>query len=415
MGKGLVQKAAIMLAGAAFACCGAAASEPDGLVLPAGFHATVVADGITGARHLAFGKDGVLFVSTRAKTPTGIAMLRLNADHKAPNITYFSEVSGGTGIKLHDGALYAASPTAIYRFALSPDGAPAGQPEIIVAGMPADGFGARPITFDSRGNLYVGVGASGNICVNKPAPKVGLDPCPDLGKRAGIWRFAAGKSGQHFPADGQQVATGVRDIDALAWRDPGGLYAVVHDRNGTHKTWPDLVSAADEDAIAEEMHHVSDGANLGWPYTYFDRARGQRLLAPEYGGDGKKQAEAGKYSTPVAAFPGHSAPLDIAFYDGAQFPARYRGGAFVAFHGGSGPDVPEGHNGYDIAFVPFDRAGKTGTPATFASGFAGPAPADRNVSKAAYRPVGIAVGPDGALYVADSVKGRVWRIFYSGK
>src|SRR4029079_15891236 len=114
-------------------------------------------------------------------------------------------------------------------------------------------------------------------------------------------------------------------------------------------------------------------------------------------------------------FAGHSAPLDMVFYNGTQFPKAYRGGAFIAFHGGQGPENPKGHNGYNSTFLPFDPYGKAGTPMVFADGFAGPTPGDRSPAKAKYRPVGTAVGPDGALYVADSEKGRIWRISYGDK
>ena len=115
---------------------------------------------------------------------------------------------------------------------------------------------------------------------------------------------------------------------------------------------------------------------------------------------------------PATVLPGHGAPLDMVFYQGTQFPRAWRGGAFVALHGGQGPNTPQGHHGYNITYVPFDRSGHAGTPVDFADNFAGPGPADRSVAKAAYRPVGVAVAPDGALYVADSNKGRIWRIAY---
>jgi len=102
------------------------------------------------------------------------------------------------------------------------------------------------------------------------------------------------------------------------------------------------------------------------------------------------------------------------FYNGRQFPATYRGGAFVPMHGGGADrsERPDGHGGYNVTFVPFDRSGKAGKPVVFADGFAGPAPTDKAVNKAIYRPDGVAVGPDGALYVLESQKGRLWRIAY---
>ena len=413
-------KLAALLAAAVFSCTAAAtqawADEPDGLVLPAGFHAAIVAEAIPGIRHLAVRSDGVLYASTTAPkgaaTPSGIVAIHLDANHHADKIEHFGNVQGGTGIRFDHGALYAATPTAIYRFTFGKNEMiPSAPPQTVMEGMPATGFSNRPIAFDGKGNFYVVIGSEGNICGVAPAKglkPVGQHPCPSLENRAGVWQFKAAKTGQKFPVDGVQIVTGLRDMDALDWRAGDALYGIMHDRNGTHNTWPDLVSAEDESNIAEEMDRLVKGTNMGWPYTYYDEVRGVRLMAPEYGGNGKVSPPPGLYATPVVAFhPSHAAPLDMVFYQGSQFPKSYRGGAFVARHGGLGA----GGSGFDIQFVGFDAKGKPLTPVSFASGFAG---ASMTAAKANYRPVGAAVGPDGSLYVADSQKGRIWRISYSG-
>jgi glucose/arabinose dehydrogenase len=405
----------------ALAASPALADEPDGLLLPPGFHATVVAEGVGPARHLAIRRNGDIYISTRHAADgaaTGIVALRLGPDHRALEMRSFGNVDGGTGIRFEGGTLYASTPTSVYRFRFDGDElVPRTAPELVLDGMPSGGFANRPLVFDKKGGLFVAVGGSGNLCNDPATPKgakpVGLKPCPSLSGRSGIWRFKADATGQKFPQDGEQLATGVRDIDAMDYAiAQDSVYAVMHDRNGTHQNWPDLVSVADEDAIAEEMHRIVKGVDLGWPYTYFDSVRNVRLLAPEYGGDGKTVAPAKPYAKPVLAFPAHGSPLDLVFYDGRQFPVRYRHGAFVVFHGGSGPHVPNGRPGYDIQFVPFSRNGVPGTPELFAGGFAGTTPDSRNADSASYRPTGAAIGPDGALYVTESRKGRVWRISY---
>jgi glucose/arabinose dehydrogenase len=393
------------------------AAEPDGLVLPEGFHASIVAESIPGIRHLAVRADGMLYASTtapkNATSPSGIVAIHLDANHHADKVEHFGTVQGGTGIRFDHGALYATTPTALYRFTFAKNEAtPSAQPQLILDGMPSGGFSNRPIAFDAKGNVYVGIGATGNICTAPPEKgqkPVGLHPCPGIENRGGVWEFKASKTGQKFPADGIQIATGVRDMDAMDFRKGDDLYGIMHDRNGTHNTWPDLVSADDEANIAEEFDKLTKGTNMGWPFTYYDEVRGVRLMAPEYGGNGKTQPPPGIYSTPVVAFhPSHGAPLDMVFYEGKQFPKSYQGGAFVIRHGGLGA----GGSGYDIQFVGFDKNGKAAAPVSFASGFAG---ASMTAAKANYRPVGGAVGPDGSLYVADSQKGRIWRITYDGK
>jgi glucose/arabinose dehydrogenase len=201
----------------------------------------------------------------------------------------------------------------------------------------------------------------------------------------------------------------------LDWRKGDALYAAVHGRDGTHAAFPDIVSAKDDDAIPDEMFRIEKGTDMGWPYTYYDGIRKLRLIAPEYGGDGKTTPTDGNYATPVAVFfePRRPAALDLVFYNGKRFPSMYRGGAFLAMHGG-GEGRPEGEGGYDIVFVPFTN-NKAATPIVFADGFAGPSASDKNAKAAAYRPVGVAVGADGALYVADSNKGKIWRISYGEK
>jgi glucose/arabinose dehydrogenase len=395
----------------------ALAEEPDGLTLPPGFHASVVAEGLGPLRHLAVRPNGDIYASTGGEggKPEGLVAIELGSDGKAARTEHFSNVNGGTGIGLYHGMLYAASGTAIYRFRFSGNSLlPEGEPETVIADLPRSGTHA--IAFDDSGHLFVGMGAKSNACSTKPAPDakpVGQKPCPDLTGGGGIWRFDASRTGQSF-ADGTQIATGIRFMTAMDWSPRAGLYGIMHGRDGTHAAFPEVVSAADDDAIGDEMHHVANGTDFGWPYSYYDGARKLRLLAPDYGGDGKTVAD-GKYSTPTVAFqPMRAAPVALSFYQGRQFPSEWRGGAFIALHGTNGPLLPQGRNGYTVAFVPFDRSGKPGELKIFADGFAGPSPADRNGGKAKYRPVGLAVAPDGALYVADSNKGRIWRISYSG-
>jgi glucose/arabinose dehydrogenase len=111
------------------------------------------------------------------------------------------------------------------------------------------------------------------------------------------------------------------------------------------------------------------------------------------------------------AFPGHWAPDGIAIYRATQFPAKYRGGAFIAFHG-SWNRAPLPQAGYKVVFLSLAGDGAL-VPETFADGFAGSATIQPGT--AAHRPTGITVGPDGSLYVADDSGGRIWRIYYRGQ
>lgn len=405
------------------------ADEPDNLILPPGFHASIVSEGLGPmVRHLAFRDQNRLYVSTERQKKdapnAGIIALHLDSRHKADKVEHFSTIDNGTGIAFDRGALYAASASAIYRFRFSGDElVPSAQPETIIDGVPS----RTPLVFDGKGGLFLAVNSGSNFCVAAgstegigPVSRLPKDykptgplPCPSLAVRGGVWRFDANKADQHFLTDGEHFATGLRDLNALAWsRRDKALYGVMYGRDGTNQFWPKLVSPADDANVSDEMFRITKATDMGWPYTYYDAARHARLAAPEYGGDGKTPVTESHYATPTVAFPAHVAPQAIIFYDGRQFPAAYRGGAFIALHGAGG-DQPEGHDGgYNVVFVPFDRSGKAGAPQIFCDGFAGPAKANRNGSRANYRPMGLAVGPDGALYIAESQKGRIWRISY---
>ena len=195
----------------ALAVTPALAEEPDHLSLPPGFHASVVAEGLGLARHLAIRSNGDIYVSTlteRDAAPAGIIALRLDRDHKLVETEHFGTVANGTGIRIYKDALYAASPTTVYRYALSGRAlAPTVEPQIVIDGMPATGFPSRGLAFDGKGGLYVTAGASSNICLDPAAPKnvppVGLRPCPSLDVRSGVWRFDASKLNQKFSGDGE--------------------------------------------------------------------------------------------------------------------------------------------------------------------------------------------------------------------
>ncbi|MFB3132951.1 MAG: sorbosone dehydrogenase family protein, partial [Rhodothermales bacterium] len=143
----------------------------------------------------------------------------------------------------------------------------------------------------------------------------------------------------------------------------------------------------------------------------YDQLQGRKVLNPEYGGDGQMVDRCAEADDPILAFPGHWAPNDLLFYTGGHFPERYQGGAFLAFHG-SWNRVPR-QQGYKVVFIPFEGEQITGDYEVFADGFTG-AETIASPGDARFRPMGLAQGPDGSLYITDSVQGRVWRVIYTG-
>jgi glucose/arabinose dehydrogenase len=154
------------------------------------------------------------------------------------------------------------------------------------------------------------------------------------------------------------------------------------------------------------MVEVKEGADYGWPTCYYDGQLTSLVLAPEYGGVGKTVGDCASKTPPVAAFPAHWAPNDVVIYNAQQFPEGWWGGAFIAFHG-SWNRAPGPQGGYNVVYQPLAQGKASGDYVIFADGFAG---AEKAPGRAEHRPAGLAVGPDGALYISDDVKGRIWRV-----
>ena len=192
----------------------------------------------------------------------------------------------------------------------------------------------------------------------------------------------------------------------------GRLYVTQHGRDQLHEDWPELYTAKQGwELPSEEVTTLKQGANYGWPYCYYDPEQKKLVLAPEYGGDGgKKVGRCDTLDGPVAAFPAHWAPNDLKIYKGSQFPKAYQGGAFIAFHG-SWNRAPGPQGGYNVVFQPLADGKTSGDYVVFADGFAGP---KKEPGGAVHRPSGLAVGPDGALYITDDKAGRIWRVTYNG-
>jgi glucose/arabinose dehydrogenase len=391
--------------------------DPDdgAISLPSGFHAVVVADNLGKLRFIAVGPNGDVYVKVREG---GIIALRdADGDGRAETKQTFGS-GGGSGVAVRDGWLYHSSDSAVFRYKLTPgELVPKEQQETIVSGLPEQKeHSTKNFAFDGQGRLLVEVGSPSNSMGNPDRQKgaKGQDATEFLNTHGGFWRFDPSKANQ-TQADGFHYSSGHRHVMAVVWSPKAQTFLMVmNGRDQLSTVAPDFYNDEDSAELpAEEMHVLKEGSNFGWPYTYWDPIKKARMVAPEFGGDNQKRAEPGKYPDPVIAFPAHWAPLQAVFYDGTQFPEKYRGGVFVAFHG-SWNRAPKPQKGYNVAFVPLDDKGvPTGSYDVFADGFAGRTEFT-NPNDARYRPGGVAVGPDGSLYVTDTEKGRVWRIFYTG-
>jgi glucose/arabinose dehydrogenase/mono/diheme cytochrome c family protein len=405
--------------------------DDSGLKLPAGFCATIFADGVGHARHLVVAPNGVVYVNTWSgryygnDTPHAggflVALQDTTGSGKANVNQRFGETvqsggAGGTGIGLYKGALFAEINDKIVRYTL-PAGSivPQGSAATIVSGLPLSGdHPMHPFAIDADGSLYVDVASATNACQsqNRALKSPGIDPCIELETRGGIWRYDANKTNQTF-SPAERFATGIRNAEGFAIDTAGHhLFVTQHGRDQLHANWPGLYKPEEEATLpAEELLLVTRGGDYGWPECYYDAVQRKLVLAPEYRGDGgKKLGPCAAKSAPIAAFPAHWAPNGMVRYDSRQFPARYHDGVFIAFHG-SWNRAPYPQGGYNVVYQALEGDHASGQCEVFADGFAGPV---KSPDQAAHRPSGLAVGPDGSLYVSDDVRGRIYRIVYNG-
>lgn len=386
--------------------------------LTKGFGAIVVAEKIGKARHIVIDKKGTLYVKLRRlDNGKGILAIRdTTGDGKADQVKGFGSYIG-TGIALHNNFLYASSDSVVYRYPILDDQVQFENEDVIVKDLPNDPHhGSKSITLDDEGHLYVNIGAPSNACQEEDRANgsKGMDPCPLLGTCGGIWQFDANKTGQ-IQKDGIRFATGIRNAVALEWDSHSKqLYALQHGRDQLFQLYPQLFDAKRSAELpSEEFLLVKKNSDFGWPYCYNDHVQRKKVLAPEYGGNGKETGRCEGVDKPIFTFPGHWAPNDLLFYHGDLFPSKYKHGAFIAFHG-SWNRAPERQGGYFVAFVPFADGKPSGSYEVFAEGFAG-GPEIKSPNDAKHRPMGLAEGPDGSLYITDSVKGKIWRVVFTGK
>ena len=387
-----------------------------GLTLPSGFAALKVADNLGRTRHIVVNKQGAIYAKLeRLDNGKGVLVLKdTDGDGRAETKTSFGNYTG-TGIAIKGNYLYAASNKEVFKYALNENGdiVDENAAATIVTGLVDKGqHNSKSITLDNAGNIYVNVGAPSNSCQEKDRTKgsMGMMPCPILDSAGGIWQFKGDQLNQSY-ATGVRYATGLRNVVGLDWNNQlNQLFVTQHGRDMLNNLFPDLYDTTTSAELpSETMYAIRKGDNAGWPYVYYDHVKGKKMMAPEYGGDGVKTVD-DKYINPAMAFPAHMAPNGLLFYTGNQFPARYKNGAFIAFHG-SWNRSPLPQEGYYVVFVPYENGKPTGKWEVFANGFSGKSVV-KNPRDAQHRPCGLAEGPDGSLYISDDVKGTIYRIMY---
>jgi glucose/arabinose dehydrogenase len=272
------------------------ACDPDngGIKLPEGFCALVAADGLGTARHMAVAQNGDVYVATQARRQGATALWALrdtNGDGKYEVKEGFGEAPGGTGIALRNGYLYVATPTTVIRYRMTPGQLkPTGPAEVVVSGLQAARqHEDKTLAFDGKGSMFVTVGAPSNACQSPDRQKgvKGQDPCPLLEMHGGVWKFDENTLGQ-TQTPGARFATGMRQQVALAWGNDA-LYVAMNNRDQLDVFWPDLFKAEDNATRpAEPLYRVTEKADFGWPYCFFDYRQNKLVLNPEYGGDGKE-------------------------------------------------------------------------------------------------------------------------------
>ena len=315
-----------------------------------------------------------------AKPGNRIILLRPADGDGPPTVraVFIDHLNSPFGVVLVGSDLYVADTDAVLRFRYQTGQTGITAPGVKLCDLPAGSINhhwTKSLTASPDGTkLYAGVGSNSNITENGLGAELG---------RAAIWEIDR-MSGAH-----REYATGLRNPNGLQFEPASHvLWAVVNERD---ELGPDLVP--------DYLTSVKDGAFYGWPYSYYGGHVDPRVRP-------RRPDMVAKAIAPDYALSSHVAALGLVFSTGANLPATYSGGAFVAEHGSWDRDVL---NGYKVVYVPFNGGRPSGMARDVVTGFL---TAD---NKARGRPVGLALDAKGALLIADDVGGAVWRVTSAGR
>ena len=342
--------------------------------VPAGFGIEIYASGLSNPRWMAVAPNGDVFL---AEPRAGRITLLHEKEGKVQASLFADGFRTPHGLALTRDALYVGDLQAVWRIPF--DGTMKAGPRTRVTSVPdlspAGYHVTRDLAIDSKGTVYVAIGSASNVGEDAPT-------------RATVQTVA--KDGSLKP-----FATGLRNPVGIAFY-PGtdDLFVTVNERDGLG-----------DELVPDYLTHVKPGGFYGWPYSYL----GQHP-DPDWGS--KRPDMVAKAIMPDLLFHAHSAPLGLVFYEGAQFPASYKGDAFVALHGSWNSAAP---TGYKVVRVPFKDGRPAGGYENFVTGFWSGTDKPGSPASVWGRPAGLAIAKDGSLLIADDAGKVVWRVSYAGK
>jgi glucose/arabinose dehydrogenase len=376
--------------------------RPDGrlLTVPAGFTVNVFAEGLQVGRMMALAPNGDVFISEPMSRGSGRITILRDADGDGvaeTRQTFASDLNRPFGLAFWRAYLYVGNNDSVVRFAYRTGQTMAAGPPETVAVLPASdvaldedtatrlkiplsqtrGYNhwTRNVVFNAAGTkLYVSIGSATNA-----TPENADQPI----ERGAVHEMNPDGSGRRV------YASGLRNPVGLAWAPvTNTLWTTVNERDHLG-----------DDLVPDFLTSIRDGGFYGWPYSYIGR-HVDPTVAPQ------RPDLVARALTPDVLLAPHSAALGLLFYSGRQFPASYRGSAFVALHGSINRSSL---SGYSVVRVPFRDGRPAGPPEDFLTGFVVRDDTEKNVWG---RPVGLLQLPDGSLLVSDDGGNRVWRVRY---
>jgi glucose/arabinose dehydrogenase len=356
--------------------------------VPAGFRVDLYATGFRNPRLIRTAPNGDLFLADSAAGKIWV-LHGVDANGKAQQSTVFaSGLDKPFGIAFYPSGpnpqwVYIGDTGEVIRFPYQNGDLKARGPKQHIADLPSGGLlrggghWTRDIAFSNDGKkMWVSVGSFANV----------EDTDHNIREfhRADVLEFNPDGS------DVRVYASGIRNCVGEAVNPKTGeLWCSVNERDGLGDNVP-----------PDYITHVQDGGFCGWPWYYMGGQVDPRM-------SDKHPDLRAKIITPDVLIQPHSASLEMVFYEGQQFPAEYRGDIFAAEHGSWNRSVPAG---YEVIRVPLHGTGHaTGEYEDFMTGFV------IDDGKIWGRPVGVAVGKDGSLFVSDDGSNSVWRVTYTGQ